>query len=391
MNDGIRKNRVIGKKGREISRKSRLKNCIEVGLHILFVNDQINFGGVPRMIQSMCFALDKRGVQTSVLNYYKTSSRPIALPESTKLYNLNAQNRFDVFSFIRLLKILKSINADLVHDNFGGFWSFFLNIRRKLPTILHYHNEFMTIAESPDKDRSFRDQIFIWYLLPRYDAIVSVSEHNSHQLEKLNLVDYKNLVIHNFVRVNRKKTLNPNSKKTIGFLGRVVFEKGADTFVELFKNFSANSQIKGRVIGDGDPEFMLRLQSNVSENNLPIEFTGYVEDVYSELEKIDILVFLSRQEPFGLVLLEAINFGVPVVGVYPENGGGPWEILPNQDNGLISDRNVEHLAKQIEELISSYQKREDLLNRQKIMISRFSEDETINKWLDLYSSLIQQK
>ena len=360
-------------------------------MHVLFVNDQAGFGGVPRMIQSLCYALDKVGIQTSVLTYYSSKELVLAFPKKTKVYSLNAKSRFDVVSFFRLKRLLKKIRPDIIHDHFGGFWSFFLTSGKKAPVILHYHNEFKAIEDSPDIDRSLRDRIFLNYLLPRYDSVISVSKHNHSQFQSLNLPEHMCKVIYNFTPTTDKTKPKTSPSKTIGFLGRVVYEKGTDTFVEVFKKLPKESGIGGLIVGSGDDRFMTQLESEVSQLHLPIEFIGYVQDVHAQLDKMDLVVFVSRQEPFGLVLLEAINYGVPIIGVYPENGGGPWEILPNENLGLIRERDIEKLSKMVLELIHSDVKKETLLLRQKEAISTFSEEAAVKQWKILYESLVSKK
>src|SRR5262249_385111 len=74
--------------------------------------------------------------------------------------------------------------------------------------------------------------------------------------------------------------------------------------------------------GKGEPthETMLKQKSA----DLPVEFLGFVQPT-EFFEKIDILIVPSWEEPFGIVLLEAMASGVPVIAT---DCGGPKEILP---------------------------------------------------------------
>ncbi|MBW2291239.1 MAG: glycosyltransferase family 4 protein [Deltaproteobacteria bacterium] len=82
------------------------------------------------------------------------------------------------------------------------------------------------------------------------------------------------------------------------------------------------------------PEFEAQLREMVSTLELAecVEFAGYREDLAALLPTFDCLVVASRAEPFGLVLLEAMRAGVPIVA---SNAGGVPEIVSDGVNGLL--------------------------------------------------------
>jgi glycosyltransferase involved in cell wall biosynthesis len=88
------------------------------------------------------------------------------------------------------------------------------------------------------------------------------------------------------------------------FIGRLVYQKGPDLLIEAIRKVSKH-RWDTRVIVAGDGWMKQDLQEQARD--LPVTFTGYIPD--SEyirlLNAADIVVIPSRNEPFGLVLLEA--------------------------------------------------------------------------------------
>jgi glycosyltransferase involved in cell wall biosynthesis len=73
---------------------------------------------------------------------------------------------------------------------------------------------------------------------------------------------------------------------------------------------------------------------------------------------MDVAVNASDPEPFGIVLLEAMALGVPVVAV---SSGGPAEIVEHGESGLlVPSAEPEHFAATLAELVASPRRRQEL-------------------------------
>jgi glycosyltransferase involved in cell wall biosynthesis len=114
------------------------------------------------------------------------------------------------------------------------------------------------------------------------------------------------------------------------FIGRLVYQKGPDLLIEAMKTVSqAHRDAKLIVAGEGDMRQFLTERAK----DLPANFIGYVSD--SEyirlLNACDLVVIPSRNEPFGLVLLEAWS---AEKGVVASNVGGLSENIDTFVDGL---------------------------------------------------------
>ncbi len=139
--------------------------------------------------------------------------------------------------------------------------------------------------------------------------------------------------------VKRSYGIHPYAPMIL-FIGRLVYQKGPDLFIEAIRKVCQYRwDAKVIVAGDGGMRQLLQEQAK----DLPVNFVGYIPD--SEyirlLNAADIVVIPSRNEPFGLVLLEAWSAEKCVVA---SNVGGLSENIDAFVNGVKVEVNPESLA-----------------------------------------------
>ena len=163
-----------------------------------------------------------------------------------------------------------------------------------------------------------------WYgglIAKRVTAVSTVMKHEVMQL--YNVPDWKCDVVPNgIVPRQYRAQIDPGEvKRTYGvhpyaplilFIGRLVYQKGPDLFIEALRNV-CRERWDAKVIVAGDGGMRQFLMDRAKD--LPVNFVGYIPD--SEyirlLNACDLVVIPSRNEPFGLVLLEAWSAEKPVV------------------------------------------------------------------------------
>jgi glycogen(starch) synthase len=124
------------------------------------------------------------------------------------------------------------------------------------------------------------------------------------------------------------------------FIGRLVYQKGPDLFIEAIRKV-CQYRWDARVIVAGDGGMRQLLQEQAKD--LPVTFVGYIPDseYIRVLNAADIVVIPSRNEPFGLVLLEAWSAEKCVIA---SNVGGLSENIDAFVNGIKTEVNPESLA-----------------------------------------------
>jgi glycosyltransferase involved in cell wall biosynthesis len=150
----------------------------------------------------------------------------------------------------------------------------------------------------------------------------------------------------------------PDGVPVVGIVGRLQPWKGQDRLLRAQAILARRGRRMHTVIVGGDsyglsPEYVASLEPLVAELGLhdAVTFAGEVPDAGPYVEAMDVLVNASDREPFGIVILEAMARGVPVVAV---DAGGPAEFVEDGRTGVLArSGEPEALADALEPLLAS--------------------------------------
>lgn len=156
-------------------------------------------------------------------------------------------------------------------------------------------------------------------------------------------------VLHNVTKTREEVRSDfgiPISSKLIMCAARLEPEKCVDTLLDAFK-IVTNGGLDVHLIITGDGSLRGALQQRIVELGLThvVNLAGFRPDVHSIMNASDAFVLPAANEPFGLVLLEAMSLGVPTLAA---RSGGPLEIIEDGSNGFLFRPNDEaNLAEHI--------------------------------------------
>ena len=189
------------------------------------------------------------------------------------------------------------------------------------------------------------------------DGVFAVSNALRHEIIATGVqgISNKTKLCWNSVDINKfsskendsfKKENKLEDKPIVLFIGNLIKRKNVDSLLEAKK--IANSDYYLVIVGDG-PQFK-KLNKKVQDEGIrDVIFTGSRNDVENIIPSCDVLVLPSFSESFGLVLIEALACGKPVIG---SDVGGITEII-NDDVGLLVDPNkVSSIAGAIDKIIN---------------------------------------
>jgi glycosyltransferase involved in cell wall biosynthesis len=150
----------------------------------------------------------------------------------------------------------------------------------------------------------------------------------------------------------------PAGVPVVGIVGRLQPWKGQDRLLRAQALLRERGHCFHLVIVGGDsyelsPEYAASLPGVISGLGLDdaVTMTGEVPDPSPYLGQFDVLVNASDPEPFGIVLLEGMAAGVPVVAV---NSGGPPDFIEDRRTGVLArSGDPEDLADALQLLLSS--------------------------------------
>ncbi|WP_246105260.1 glycosyltransferase family 4 protein [Rhodoligotrophos appendicifer] len=170
------------------------------------------------------------------------------------------------------------------------------------------------------------------------------------------------------------------SGRIIAAVGRLVPQKGFDLLLEAFGQVAPYHPKWSLTIWGEGPErinlTMLRDELGLSDR---VRFAGVSERPGSWLETADVFVLSSRYEGWGIVLMEAMAAGLPVVSF--DCKFGPREMISHGEDGLLVPAgNVTALAASLSHLLGDESLRRNLGMQAALSAKRFSSDTVMSAW-----------
>jgi len=216
-------------------------------------------------------------------------------------------------------------------------------------------------------------------------------------------------IIHNGVDLHRfplKNADRPRMREVLGYypgsflicaVGQICARKGLLELIRAFEMARARAPymhlvIAGCVVFEHEKEYLDRLHQAARAPMVAgsVHFAGQLKNVSELLHAADLLVLNSLEEPFGLVLVEAMSSGTPVLAT---RVGGIPEIVHDRENGwLIEKADTAGLAKKLLELARDRELLERVARRaHDATCPQFSLERFQARWQDCYAELVSAR
>jgi glycosyltransferase involved in cell wall biosynthesis len=271
---------------------------------------------------------------------------------------------------------------DIVHSHFTllSAVASILKRKHKLPLIITEHS-----SEINKKTISQRTIQVGNIAFRNADKIISVSSHLSLKIKQhfgFDSIVVPNIVDNSIFKFSPKKKSNSFSFISIGSL---VNGKGHDILIEAFHNASFNKDVFLNIIGEGDLDTQLQARINKLNLDSQIKLLGLLSrsEIAKQMQKSDAFVLASRGETFGVVYIEALATGLPVIATAC---GGPEDFVDEKNGIIIPINDVLQLTKSMHDIyqnINMYNKEEISKQARK----KFSSEEIGTKLTELYQTI----
>ena len=298
---------------------------------------------------------------------------------------------FNIFDK-RMEKLYKEVvkkegKVDVIHAQsslWGGISAAYVAKKYNIPLVITEHS---SVKRGQYVRESYYKRIVNSY--KSADAIIAVGNGLKKEIEELtNRKDIK--VIGNLVDLSLFDIRNIKKESDEFIFFSVAFlegEKGFDTLIKAFSKKFKNERARLVIGGDGSQrEWLEGIAKNEGIEN-QVTFTGALsrEEVAGWMNKCDAFVLPSRYETFGVVYIEALASGKPVIGTF--NGGA--EDIVNQEIGILVEIDNERELSDAMEYIRKNNKEYNPEKLRNYCTQKFSANVIIKKIINVYNEVIK--
>lgn len=321
------------------------------------------YGGIERIIDMLVRGLADRGHSVTLFAHRDSATAATLVPWP----GASSLSKIDTIANMRLLdRVVRSRHFDLVHSFGRVAYLLPLLPRATLPKLMTYQREV-----SP---RSVR-----WgHALSRGSLHFSaISRHMVRGVERLGRWHY----VENGVPMNVYEAVDEVALDApLAFLGRIEPIKGTHLAIEIAQRSGRAIVIAGNVPTYAEAYFEDRIRPHL--NGSTVRYVGPVDDEQKNKllgSAAALLMPILWEEPFGIVMAEALACGTPVLGL--RRGSVP-EIIDDGTTGFVRDT-VEELADCVGKLRSIERR-----SCRKTAEARFSDGAIVSAYLRVYRSMI---
>lgn len=291
---------------------------------------------------------------------------------------------------LRLERYLKEFPADIVVALYPSEVTFLHKLKDGSKKIVEFHsNRWFRLKQGYQGLHKLIAycRLAIDHLVARKaDKFVVLTKAGAKQWGRM----HNMVVIPNSVTLSNGNSHYPISSRRVIAVGRLIHEKGFDRLLEAWSKISDEllNTWKLDIFGQGVlKDYLLEeiRKLNIQDSASIKEPTN---DIFNEYSQSAFLVMSSRSEGFGMVMIEAMSCGIPVISYNFKCG--PEDMIDNNLNGiLVPEGNIQALAQAMQTMMKDTDLRIRMSDKARNKAIEFSEDVIMKKWEDVFSSLLK--
>jgi glycosyltransferase involved in cell wall biosynthesis len=357
------------------------------------ITHDLGIGGLQQVVVNLCRAVDKNKFDVSALCLRDLGAFASEIEKmGIKVFLLpQKKNGVDYFSFLKVAKILKREQIDIIHThNTQPFIDGTIGaLMSGVKTIVHTEHG----RTFPDKKR----YMFAEWLMSHFAyKVVGVSENTAQNLIKYERISPQKVVsiingvagAHFDMAIDREKKRAElgikNDGPILGVGARLVKLKGISYLLRampaIIERFPSVILV---LAGGGDYENALRKEADILGIHKNTLFLGPRLDFPELLKFFDLFILPSLSEGLPMALLEAMAAGCPIIAT--NVGGIPMAIKHGENGSLIEPGNAHVLSSEIIKLLHDSELRNSYVKKgREVFMKNFSADVMIEKYQRLY-------
>lgn len=318
-------------------------------IRVLMCGPLATSGGVAGHTKNLMKTLSDKNVDLIFFDFY---SHKLLTPSISKAFQRTVGLFFEA--------IKKKKEYDIIHiQSSGGISSFISSVTGCIVSKILSKRLIITFHYSKTRQFVQKYKILFGFVLKNTDYLILVSNNQRRIVTNLfPQFSEKIIVIPNgydsnlFYNQNMNSCRNilglPLDKKIIINISNLIEFKGHKYLIEAMTKISKNrDDVLCYIIGKGNLENEIRYLINKFELDSSVNLLGWIpdEELAIWINASDLFVFPSLAESFGMVQIEAMACGKPVISTY--NGGSEDIIISNEFGLLCEPSNSEKLAELI--------------------------------------------
>lgn len=313
-----------------------------------------NLGGIEQAFLDYNEALKLAGHEVLAISHPLAQINPQITGDVT-YRSLNNFGKWDFICAFRLKRILKEFQPDA--------------------TITH-GNRALSLTHKAKKFAGLHIGVTHNYKLKQFDKldlIFATTKDLRRTLSDQGISLAKVVRIPNMIKLPERSVTRQEKAEgqplIIGTMGRFVAKKGFDQLIEAVAKLSVMTRTPFKVVIGGDGEEKSKLQRFIKKHKLQdtVELIGWVNDKAEFYSKCDIFCLPSLHEPFGIVLLESMAYGTPIVAYESEGAKEIFSSHP-QAGVTVPLGNVGALAEALSRLLGNAAQRKFLADQSRIAV-----------------------
>lgn len=313
-------------------------------------------------------SLAKRGHEIHLITMHPKKDNNII--SKVRVYKLGIKAPFGYYlNSFTVKRLLRKINPDILNTHYASGYG-------TLSRLVNFPLVLLSVWGSDVFDFPYKNK-FNYKVIQKNilaaDEVASTSNIMKKQVVDILNNTNKNITVTPFgvdMELFQPTALKKEEKITIGTVKKFEEKYGIKYLIEGFALLIKRLELEGRhdianrlellLVGDGPQQKdMMQLASslNLSKN---IQFAGRVPNtrVPNYLNKLDVYCAMSKQESFGVAIVEASACGIPVI---VSNVGGLPEVVKNNETGyIVESENVQQLTEKLYELVLDASKRKKM-------------------------------
>jgi len=328
----------------------------------------IFYGGIERLVDGLAKAFTQKGHEVYLLAHKDSAQKDVK--ELFAWRGTYSRKNWDTIrNAIKVRKVVSQVKPDIIHSFSRLLYLYPTLFSSSIPVVMTYER----------------------YISPKSTALASIlggkkmnfTSAAGHMLSHLKKYKHKFTPIYNFTLTDFFVPNEKLEKEHLMFLGRIEDIKGTREAIEVALLTGNKLIIAGNIQVGHDDYFEKYINPHL--NNPLIEYVGTVDDEQKKyyMQRAKAFLFpIKWEEPFGIVMAEAMACGVPVLAF---NRGSVPEVVEHGKTGFVVDT--------VEEMIEAVGKI-DSVDRQYVReqcLKHFSLDVISDEYLHLFEKILNEK